>query len=79
MTAPLQTSEDALEQVKKKADETEAKLNQLTSTLDDLQETNRKLNSQVKEMQENHNTHSGVQGRFDEAQAEASTINLQTA
>ncbi|KAI9289530.1 hypothetical protein BC943DRAFT_300260 [Umbelopsis sp. AD052] len=65
-----QTSEDALETVKKEAADTEAKLNQLSSSLEELEETNKKLTYQLKEMQDNHQVNSVERGKLEEAQAE---------
>jgi predicted nucleic acid-binding Zn-ribbon protein len=59
-----------LETVKREAADTESKLNQLSSALEDLEETNKKLTYQLKEMQDNHQVNSVERGRLEEAQAE---------
>jgi len=63
-----------LETVKREAADTKSKLNQLSSALEDLEETNKKLTYQLKEMQDNHQVNSVERGRLEEAQAEVSFL-----
>lgn len=56
--------------MKREAADTESKLDQLSSALEDLEETNKKLTYQLKEMQDNHQVNSEERSRLEEAQAE---------
>ncbi|KAG2173686.1 hypothetical protein INT43_005106 [Umbelopsis isabellina] len=69
-TEMAKASEETLEQVKKEATSTETKLQQLTSTLEDLQETNQKLTVQVKAVQDSQGNRrqSESQSKFIQAQ-----------
>ncbi|KAM3580775.1 hypothetical protein VKS41_006834 [Umbelopsis sp. WA50703] len=71
-TELAKTSEVTLEQVKREAASTEAKLQQLTSTLEDLQDTNQKLTVQVKAVHDNSpgSRQSGNQSKFIQAQVQ---------
>jgi hypothetical protein len=67
-----------LEQVKREAASTEAKLQQLTSTLEDLQDTNQKLTVQVKAVHDNSpgSRQSGNQSKFIQAQVQVCIHNF---